>query len=306
MSVDFPPNYGSIYAGVDPSMPIKDVFVLIGGFDLKMQLVPFYNPDMRPDPGYSSTAALLGRVQGGDIPNKPSHEKAVLGIIGTYTEGAIDKAMSFIKENFHPQGKLIIHGHSMGGVDVLKLSRKMDGLFYDFVNQQVTTAAFHDPVATPPWMEWRLEKSYREQHASDPRVTRTSFQQPYPNGNLRVDLLVTVDAALGGSSAAIDRTVGRCVRTNLNYYQTNAKPEQEKSVGGPNRAVDPSATIVWNQDLTPLLLASPDPAKAPAFPDHYSIQAQVNNLLIKAFLKALDTVLLSDPMYIEGVDGRKL
>jgi hypothetical protein len=110
---------------------------------------------------------------------------------------------------------------------------------------------------------------------------------PQPNAAVRVDLLVTVDAAIGNRSHTLNRTVGRCVRTNLNYYQTTRKG-LEKSFGGPNRALAPGKTIVWNHDLTNRVLPSPDPSKPSQVPDHYSIQAQLNNLIMRIFQQALD------------------
>jgi hypothetical protein len=91
----------------------------------------------------------------------------------------------------------------------------------------------------------------------------------------------------------MDRSVGKCVRTNLNYYQTTRK-NIEQSCGGPNTAVDPKMTMVWNHDLTNKMLPDPDMSKPPLKPDHFSIQAQCNNLIMKIFQQALDIPQVTD------------
>ena len=79
----------------------------------------------------------------------------------------------------------------------------------------------------------------------------------------------------------------------LNYYQTVRK-NIEKSRGGSNKAIAPNETILWNHDLTDRALPDPDASKPPSKPDHYSIQAQLNNLIMKIFLQALTVKQVTD------------
>ena len=66
-----------------------------------------------------------------------------------------------------------------------------------------------------------------------------------------VDLLVTVDAALGPlSGLAVDRTVPSNVGVNINYYTTPTGPLAGlESRGGPNVPVDPASTTLINVAL---------------------------------------------------------
>jgi hypothetical protein len=66
--------------------------------------------------------------------------------------------------------------------------------------------------------------------------------------NTPVTLLITVDAAEGGLSFLIDRTVPPNVTINYNFYQTNLS--SIGSHGDPNVAVNPTCTTVINFDMT--------------------------------------------------------
>lgn len=57
------------------------------------------------------------------------------------------------------------------------------------------------------------------------------------NRQVTVDFLVTVDAALQEKTDTIDRTVARCVKRNLNFWQDSSIVAQalKWSRGGPNR-----------------------------------------------------------------------
>jgi hypothetical protein len=87
------------------------------------------------------------------------------------------------------------------------------------------------------------------------RLALLGLRDPSPPQNLgkvRVDLLITVDAAFGPlsntSMATMMRVVSSCVRRNVNYYQTTQTGI--RSCGGPNTAYDPQKTDVENRDLT--------------------------------------------------------
>jgi hypothetical protein len=281
MSVDLPAIPGSRL----PSQgPIRDTFVIIGGWAMSEDWTNSNATPMPPTPAYSASGDLLRRVQGGELTLPPGHEKVVIGLKGRLLDIDVDEALAFIQRNFDPRGKLIIHGHSMGGAAVHRLCRKIDEIapFY-----APTTGFSMLPHSSPDTTQpnWSYQWSEAPKVPTPPPISRMSPPSSLPpiaNAAVRVDLLVTVDAATGNTSSSLDRSVGRCVRTNLNYYQTTRK-NIEKSFGGPNQAIDPNSTIVWNHDLTHRTLPSPDPSKPAQQPDHYSIQAQLNNLIMRVF-----------------------
>jgi hypothetical protein len=53
--------------------------------------------------------------------------------------------------------------------------------------------------------------------------------RPPANPRVRVDLLITVDAAIGNISDSLDRSVGRCVRTNFELLSNGAEEYREVS-----------------------------------------------------------------------------
>jgi dienelactone hydrolase len=120
MSVDLPDHStGSVNATV-----IRDVFVILGGYGIE-------DASQRTDPlpataAYSGTGDLLKRVQGIEIQVPFGHQKKVIGLKGTLIDSDIDDAFDFVRSNFHPLGKLIVYGHSMGGAAALELCRKID------------------------------------------------------------------------------------------------------------------------------------------------------------------------------------
>lgn len=85
------------------------------------------------------------------------------------------------------------------------------------------------------------------------------LRQPYGAeatvARVRVDLLITVDAASGPTSGFVNRRVFPSVRQNLNIYQTTPSSGGESasgpwSHGGPNTAMSPGDTSIENSDRT--------------------------------------------------------
>jgi hypothetical protein len=297
MSVDF----------VGPSIslpeqgPVRDLFVIIGGW-AKEDWASSDDPPMPATPAYSSTGDLVRRVQGSELNLAAGHVKEVFGIKGRFKDTDVDAAFDLVKKRFDPRGKLIVHGHSIGGAAVHTLCRRIDaeGVYYDLKYGGFTVAPFSTGVtyeSRRPLFRSAPGGYDSTPPSAPPRPPGMPFPLNDPNApanpRVRVDLLVTVDAAVGNLSKMMDRSVGKCVRTNLNYYQTTRK-NIEQSCGGPNTAVDPKMTMVWNHDLTNKMLPDPDMSKPPLKPDHFSIQAQCNNLIMKIFQQALDIPQVTD------------
>jgi pimeloyl-ACP methyl ester carboxylesterase len=268
MSVDLPRSTKPLNATV-----IRDVFVIIGGYgaeDCSQRTDP-----LPATPAYSGTGDLLERVQGNKIKLPFGHQKKVIGLKGTIIDSDIDDAFDFIQSNFHPLGKLIVYGHSMGGAAALELCRKID-------------------AEAPFYSEYSGLTTDRVSVERTPKAWGPHFFLPDPamgglnplNMPVRVDLLVTVDAARGPRSGSLDRSIAKCVRTNLNYYQT-IPYGFEKSFGGPSAAQDRDQTIVWNHDLTNRKIPDPDPSEAAHVPTHITIDEQTNNTVMLAMQEAV-------------------
>lgn len=255
--------------------PVRHIFILIGGWASEEAHKAWPSPTMPPTPIYSSTGDLLRRVQSSELSLPAGQVKLVLGLKGRLQDDDVDAALAFIENNFDPRGRLIFHGHSMGGAAVQRLCRRIDEKPYYDLQRRVLAAS-----ASPTDLTYKSIKP----------ALPTKFP---PRQKVRVDLLITVDAAIGNFSGSMDRSVAQCVRTNLNYYQTTEK-NVEKSKGGPNTAVNPKGTIIWNHDLTQMPLPDPDASKPPSKPDHYSIQAQLNNVIMKIFQQALGVSQVTD------------
>lgn len=280
---------------------IRDTFVLIGGWASLQDWQNSEATPLPPTPAYSASGDLLRRVQGNELNPPTGHVITAIGLKGRMSDLDVEGAFNFINSVFDPRGKLIISGHSMGGAAAQRLCRKIDsdGPFFDLRNgglskeprssgasYEFRKPLFPFPSGTPDVPPPAAVPGPPGQRPMD------KFSAP-ANPRARVDLLVTVDAAIGNFSASLDRSIPQCVRTNLNYYQTTRKGTEE-SFGGPNRAIDPLKTIVWNHDLTNRMLASPDPSQPPSKPDHYSIQVQCNNLVMKIFQQALNVERVTD------------
>jgi hypothetical protein len=269
MSVDLPiGSQGAVNATV-----IRDVFVIIGGYGLedfssRTRALP-------PTAGYSGTGDLLKRVQGNEIQVPFGHQKRVIGLKGTLIDSDIEDAFDFIQGNFHPQGKLIVYGHSMGGAAALELCRKMDAEAPYYSEYSGLTK---DRVSVE-----RNEKAWGL-HYFVPGAAQGGANPL--NMPARVDLLVTVDAARGPASGSLERSIAKCVRTNLNYYQTTPYGT-EASFGGPGAAQDGTKTIVWNHNLTGRSIPDPDSAVPAHPPTHITIDDQTNNTVIQAMQEAI-------------------
>jgi len=155
-----------------------------------------------------------------------SHRVRVLSLQGTlFDDQPVEDGLDFIQRGFHPSAKIIIYGYSAGGANAMDLARLIQSVstYYSFSSRR--------------FYPWIVELPRLRQQMSAETL-----------GAVRVDLLITVDAASGPATALVSRSVPQCVRRNLNFYQTTFSPVG--SHGGPNQAVDSSATVVQNIDLT--------------------------------------------------------
>ena len=154
----------------------------------------------------------------------PFHQTLIVALQGSLPSPlGVAKALSFIKHNFHPQGMLIIYGYSAGGTDAMALCRQVGVQMkaYGMTSGQTATSAQADAL------------------------TKRKIDEIV---DVRVDLLITVDAAAGPASARVNRIIPKCVRRNLNFYQTTES--RIFSRGGRNYAEDSTLTQVDNVDLT--------------------------------------------------------
>jgi hypothetical protein len=216
MSIDLinPPGSSDSAPDLTVPGPVNDLIVVYGGWGNVHG-----GRELRPGTA-SGTARLLQSIQ--DLPRTPLHGRLLLGIEGNLADtSAVNKGVTFFRDHFHPNAKLIVYGYSAGGTDAMALCRT--------VQQELGYYGFSSH---------RLLNVF----AMEDRMSREVF------GWVRVDLLITVDGAAGLASSFLDRTVPACVRHNLNFYQTTAS--RIGSHGGPNLAVDTGSTIVDNVDLT--------------------------------------------------------
>jgi hypothetical protein len=212
--------------------PVRDLVIIFGGWGSGAA-----GEQLRPVPGRpTGTSELLESVRAlGDPPlgklDITAFEGALMNAKG------VQQAEAFIRSLFHPLGRLVIYGYSAGGLDAISLAWRIwqGPSYYDFATRRLVTG-------------------YR---AASPDL-----------GIVRVDLLVTVDAASGPTSSVVFRNIPPGVRKNINYYQTNpaGRPtgggtaSGARSHGGPANAVDSTATIVENHDLTARYAANPGQA----------------------------------------------
>ena len=187
------------------------------------------------------------------------------------------EAINHIRLEFDPHGKLIIYGYSAGGHDAIELTWRIwrEMRFYEYYSK-----SFHylgpDPNAVPG-----LSSGWDAPEKLDLPGKRLW-------GTVRVDLLITVDAATGPASNVMNRKIPPCVRTNMNFYQTFPSQERDFGVskgvwshGGPNTAVDPRVTQIESVDLSEAL--EPD-GRGLA---HSNIDEATNDAAVAAILALL-------------------
>lgn len=196
--------------------PIVDLVIIFGGWGIQHSGEPLA-------PGAASgSATLVERVQALRVPGA---RQLVVSAWQGETGGApqaVEEASSVVFRRFHPLGKFIVYGYSAGGFNALQLSYRF-GLTYPYYNVDARTfERYPPPLGTAG---------------------------PHPvAGFVRIDRLITVDAASGPMSGWAQRRVWPSVRRNLNIYQTH--PSTIRSHGGPTEAVDTTATRVDNEDWT--------------------------------------------------------
>jgi hypothetical protein len=204
---------------------VRHLFVIIGGWASEEAFKSSPSPALPPTPVHSSSGDLLRRVNSSELVLQAGEEKRVIGLKGRMLDSDVDDAFQFIINFFDPRGKLIIHGHSMGGAAVHRLCRKIDAEapFCDLKLGGFTTA----PVSTGVEYEARKPSfpgPFSRPGDPPPEAVPGPPGRPVPwfdpgakaNPKVRVDLLITVDAAIGNVSGSMNRSVARCVRTNLN------------------------------------------------------------------------------------------
>jgi hypothetical protein len=269
---------------------IADLIIIIGGYASE----DAGNSEIKPLPAmpqYSASGDLLRRVQGGELTPASGHVIQPLGLKGQMIDTDVQAAVAFIQNAFDPRGKLILCGHSMGGAAVQDVCRALDSTpFWDPTRNSLTAV----PNVQGDLYRRGLGLSPTKPGQLPPQALPNPSNASYiTNPRIAVDLLLTTDAAIGNFSSFMDRSIARCVRTNLNYYQTKRK-DYERSCGGPNVARDQNSTIVWNHDLTNRAIPDADLTKPAHTPDHQSIQAQLNNMYMKIMQQALTTDRVTD------------
>jgi hypothetical protein len=200
---------------------IDDVIVIFGGWGEADGGAPLQRTPV------TGTTQLWERLEA--LPSTPLHRRHIGAWNGSVRDSAgVDNAFRFIRKHFHPLGRIIVCGYSAGGFDAMRLVShiSMASRFYE-----VRSKTF----------------------------VREIYRMPQPGaeifGFVRVDLLVTVDAAQGPLSGLTFRRVFPSARRNLNYYQGTGS--SIGSHGGPNVAMDPNATEVVNLDLSRRYAANP-------------------------------------------------
>jgi hypothetical protein len=212
--------------------PVRDLVIIFGGWGSRAAGEP-----LRPVPGQpTGTSELLESVRA--LGNPPLEKLEITALEGALMDAkGVQQAEAFIRSLFHPLGSLIIYGYSAGGLDAINLTWRIwqGPSYYDFSTRS-------------------LVFGYR---AASPDL-----------GIVRVDLLITVDAASGPTSSLAFRNIPPAVRKNINYFQTNpaGRPtvggtaSGARSHGGPANALDSTATVVENHDLTARYAANPGQA----------------------------------------------
>jgi hypothetical protein len=218
--------------------PIVDTVVAFSGWEAGFILSPgAHELPNRLGTGIAA-ADLIVRTNETPVPGRALYARGLYGVLTSsvidvcppsdsiapfsISAATLQDAMAFIESTFDPRGKLIIYGNSAGGDCALNLCRAITKCKHSYY--------------------WR----------EDP--TQSNYLGTWSNadvqGDVRVDLLITVDAAAGPTSDLLDRSVPRCVNMNMNNFQTIAKADQQYSRGAPQTADDPSLTYVANQDFS--------------------------------------------------------
>jgi hypothetical protein len=218
--------------------PITDMIIIFGGWGVE-QAGSVLEPD---ENSKTSTAPsrLLAKVK--RLAANSGREISVLGYQGTL---AISNrvALQELKSIFHPCMKIILYGYSAGGRTA-----------QEFANQIWAQLRYYNFEAG------RLSPS-RVSPIFDP--SRQFWDGQIKIGITRVDLLITVDAAVGPGSGSMDRVIAPSVRLNVNIYQPYpSSRERSDSVrdrigsgsntgvfshGGPNYPQSYLATFVDNR-----------------------------------------------------------
>ncbi|MFT3772889.1 MAG: hypothetical protein QM820_46480 [Minicystis sp.] len=183
----------------------------------------------------TGTTQLVKQIEA--LRSTTGHHILVRAWQGSLRTGQAGAGEELVRSSFHPLGKLIVCGYSVGGFNAMSLARD---LFY---------AGYYD-VNKRSWLQYYSPSTNRGGDVV---------------GLARVDLLVTIDAAQGYASDANDRHVMPSVRRNLNIFQTNPSGRDfgtgtavaPRLHGGPNQAVDPTATLVENHDWTARYASDP-------------------------------------------------
>jgi len=202
--------------------PIQDIVVLLGGWG-----GPIDGGDPLSETSTTGPGALLRRVKA--IAPPVGHHLNVTAREGTlFKDTPIVEGLKFIRQNFHPRGKVIVYGYSAGGANALALCLEIG-----------TQIPFFD-ITTNTFLNWTQVKR-------DPPPLPPAPLPPQTQGRVRVDLLITVDAARGPATDSVYRGVSLCVRRNVNYYQRT--PSRIGSHGDPNQ-VDATMTEYVYEDWT--------------------------------------------------------
>ena len=216
-------NSASVAAAVEGIAPrsVTDLIVVYGGWGGSEGGQPL-------DAGGESTGTtqLVNRLKA--IRSGTGHHVVVRAWQGMLRTGLAGAGEDFVRSAFHPLGKLIITGYSVGGFNAMSLAQSLFYAGYYNVNRRT-------------WQQYYSPSADRSRDVV---------------GIARVDLLVTVAAAQGYMSDANSRRVAPSVRKNINIYQTHASGRDfgtgvalvPRSHGGPNTAMDESATLVENRD----------------------------------------------------------
>jgi pimeloyl-ACP methyl ester carboxylesterase len=182
----------------------------------------------RLQPGEDSTSRLVRKLEKiADAP-RPFEVRAYEGGLNLPT-GEISQ---YLRRNFHPDMKIILYGLSMGGHNAIRFAWQISQslTYYEFETGQFY--AFHPG---------------KSDHSTI--------------GLTRIDLMVTVDAAIGPGSGSMHRHIPPAVRRNVNFFQIY--PADTYARGGPHIKTS-EATEIENIPWSHRYSANPDKA-------HYDI-----------------------------------